>query len=218
MRKLNAFLTLVLLTTPLFIAIGQPQVGLGLKGGWNFAGLSGVSSVSNATKNKSGYNFGAYALIKLTKIAIQPEVMFSQQGEVYSYSGANYGTDINYVNIPVMLKVYLVQGLNLQAGPQIGFVTEATGSLKDENTGAITTDQDVKEFLNTTDFAIGVGAGWDLPFGLNITARYNIGISDINKYTGGSVPNNVSSWMGTTESKNNVFQLSVGYRLFKIGG
>ncbi|MEK6780766.1 MAG: porin family protein [Bacteroidota bacterium] len=217
MKKLRIFFTLAVWMTTMLSATGQAQIGIGLKGGWNYAGLSGVNSVTNATTNKSGYHFGAYTLIKLTKIAIQPEVIFSQQGETYTYSGSDYGTDINYLNIPVMLKLYLIQGLNLQAGPQLGFVTQATGSLKNETTGAITNDQDVKEFLNTTDFAIGMGVGWDLPFGLNITARYNIGISDINKYTGGTVPNNVSTWMGTSESKNQVFQFSVGYRIFKIG-
>ncbi len=156
-------------------------------------------------------------MFKLTKLAIQPEVVFSQQGETYAYTGSDYGTKLDYVNIPVMFKFYLVQGLNLQIGPQIGFLTKAIGSVKDVSTGAITTDQDVKSFMNSTDYSVAVGAGFDLPFGLNFTARYNIGMSDINKYTGTTPPTNTQSWMGTSASKNQVFQFSLGYRLFKIG-
>ncbi len=217
MKNLRILLIAALLTASNFSAIAQAKIDFGLKGGWNIASLSGVNSVTNSTKIKSGYNFGAYALIKLTKIGIQPEVIYSQQGELYSYAGSEYGTAINYINIPIMVKIYLIEGFNLQAGPQIGFVTEAVGSLKDQTTGALITNQDVKSYLNTTDFSIGVGAGWDIPFGLNITARYNIGVSDINKYTGGTVPNNLSTPMGTSASKNQVFQFSLGYRIFKLG-
>ncbi len=209
--------TFLLLAATSLTAFGQAKIDFGLKGGWNFASLTGVSSVATATKNKSGYHYGAYAMIKMTKFAIQPEILFSQQGESYSYLGADYGTKLDYVNIPVMVKFYLVEGLNLQVGPQIGFVTKAIGSVKDVSTGAITTDQDVKSFLNSSDFSIAVGAGFDLPFGLNFTARYNIGISDINKYTGTTPPTSTQSWMGTSASKNQVFQFSLGYRLFKIG-
>jgi hypothetical protein len=156
-------------------------------------------------------------LIKLTKIGIQPEVIFSKQGESYTYNNSSFGSNVDYINVPIMVKLYLIEGLNLQAGPQFGFVTSATGSIQDTLTGGVTTGEDIKKYMNTTDFSIGVGAGFDLPFGLNLTARYNIGISDINKYTGGTPPNNTQSSMGTSQSKNQVFQFSLGFRLFKIG-
>ena len=215
--KLRILLAMAMWSATMLTATAQAQVSLGLKGGWNFASLNGVSSISSGTKNRSGYNVGAYAMIKLTKIAIQPEVLYSQQGVTYSYSGSDYGSEINYVNVPVLLKFYLVEGLNFQAGPQVGFVTKATGSLRDLTTGAITTGQDVKPYLNPIDFSFAVGAGFDLPFGLNFTARYNIGISDINKYTNGDIPGFQATWMGTSAAKNQVFQFSIGYRLFKFG-
>lgn len=214
-------ISILILTISVVLAsqsvFAQAQIGIGLKGGWNYAALTGINSVSTATKNKSGYHFGAYMLIKLTKIGIQPEVILSKQGESYSFNGSDYGSNVDYINIPIILKLYLVEGFNLQVGPQFGFVTSATGSVVNQATGAITTGQDIKSLLNTTDFSIGIGAGVDLPFGLNFTARYNMGISDINKYTGGTVPNGIATSMGTQESKNQVFQFSLGYRLFKLG-
>jgi hypothetical protein len=93
-----------------------------------------------------------------------------------------------------MLKLYLIAGLNLQAGPQFGFLTTA------EIDG-----EDVKELYKKSDVSVGLGAGWDLPFGLTIDARYNLGLSKIND--------------GAADSavKNQVIQVSLGYKLIKLG-
>lgn len=216
MKKIKIILFTALSMVALQSANAQVQIGFGLKGGLNFASLNGVSSPSTAYGNSTGYHAGAYFLFKFTKVGIQPEIIFSKQGHTFTKSGTDYSSNINYINIPVMLKLYLAGGLNLQAGPQFGFLASAKGDVINA-TGGITTGQDLKNFVKSTDVSVGVGIGWDLPFGLNLAARYNIGLSDINKYTGGTIPTGGISSMGTTEAKNQVFQLSVGYRLFKLG-
>ena len=50
-----------------------------------------------------------------------------------------------------------------------------------------------------------MGLGWDLPFGLSIDARYNLGVSNNNNTTSSGA------------IKNQVIMASVGYRLFKLG-
>jgi hypothetical protein len=55
------------------------------------------------------------------------------------------------------------------------------------------------------DLSAALGLGWDLPFGLTIDARYNLGLSDI------------SDFEGSETAKNQVFQLSVGFKLIKFG-
>ncbi len=198
-------------------AFGQAEIAFGVKGGLNFATLNGVSSPSAAYSNSTGFHAGGYFLFKFTKIGIQPEIIFSKQGHDFSYSGSNYTSAINYINIPIMLKLYIAAGLNLQAGPQFGFLASSKGDVYNSATSGISTGQDLKNFVKSTDFSVGLGVGWDLPFGLNFTARYNMGLSDINKLSGGSVPSGLVSSMGTSEAKNQVFQLSAGFRLFKFG-
>ena len=216
MKKIQILLLTVVSLASLQVAYGQVQIGIGLKGGLNFASLNGVNSPSAAYSNSTGYHAGAYFLFKFTKIGIQPEIIFSKQGHSFTTGGKDYTDNIDYINIPIMLKLYLAGGFNLQAGPQFGFLSKASGNLI-SSSGTITSGQDIKSLMQTTDVSVGVGLGWDLPFGLNLGARYNIGVSDINKYTGGTVPGSVTTSMGTSSAKNQVFQLSVGYRLFKLG-
>lgn len=54
---------------------GQAQVALGIKGGLNFASIDASTNVDSRT----GFNAGAFALFKLTKIGIQPELLFHRR-------------------------------------------------------------------------------------------------------------------------------------------
>jgi hypothetical protein len=101
------------------------------------------------------------------------------------------------------VKIYLAAGINLQVGPQFGFVTKADQEYPDIN--GQTSTADIKDELKGSDLSAGLGAGWDLPFGLTIDARYNLGLSKVN---GKNMPQ---------EQKNQVFQLSLGYKLIKLG-
>ncbi len=63
-------------------AFSQAQIAIGLKGGLNFANLN-TSSLEGTYTICIGLSFpGAFTLIKLTKIGIQPEIIFSQQGSL----------------------------------------------------------------------------------------------------------------------------------------
>ena len=179
MKKIFLATVLVGITT---VAFSQAKVEIGLKGGVNMASLNGDNLNSD---NVTAFHGGAYALIKITKLGIQPEMLFSKRGDDQ--------VDLGYIDIPVMVKFYLAGGLNVQAGPQFGVLLNAEDSNGD----------DIKGSLKNSDLSAVMGLGWDLPFGLNLTGRYIIGLSDVNE-TGPSI-------------KGNTFQLSVGYKLFKVG-
>ncbi len=186
------------------LAVSQVQFALGVKAGPNFANIDTKADVGENYKNRTGFHGGAFALIKLTKIGIQPEILFSQQGSTVKINSQDFDANYSYVNIPVILKLYLIGGLNLQAGPQFGFVTNAEQDVLDFQSGAVTTE-DIKDQLKGMDLSAALGLGWDLPFGLTLDARYNLGLSDI------------SDFEGSQTAKNQVFQLSVGFKLIKFG-
>lgn len=160
------------------------EIDLGVKAGANFSTISDASSFSN----KTGFQAGIFAGIKFTdKFGIQADMLYSQQGA--EFKGGDF--DLSYINVPVVIKYYLFQGLNLQAGPQFGFVVD------DKITkvfGEISDKVKAEEF----DFTAVVGAGYDFPFGVRLDARYNFGLTDVSKVDG-------------FDGKNNVFSLALGY-------
>lgn len=188
-------------------AWSQAQFALGVKGGLNLSKLDINQGVSNVD-NRTGFHGGAFALIKITKIGIQPEVLFSKQGSTYKVNTTSYEANYDYINVPILLKLYLVAGLNLQAGPQFGFLT--TSELINTANG-VKDPQSAKNLFNKkSDMAVALGAGWDLPFGLTLDARYNLGLSDI-QCKPSTNPADVVNF------KNKVIQISLGYKLIKFG-
>lgn len=190
-------------------AFSQAEIAIGLKGGINLASID-TESVGANYNNRTGFHAGAYGLIKLTKFAIQPEVLYSVQGSSIDLSGISddLSQDLIYLNIPIMLKFYTVAGINLQAGPQFGMLVNAEQEIANFDiegnyTGKST--QDVADNLKNSDLSIALGAGWDAPFGLNVTARYVLGLSDINDVS------------GAEEQSTRTFQISLGYRLLGLG-
>ena len=194
----------------------QAELQLGIKGGINLASLS-TTNAAATYDSRTGYHLGAYFMMKFTKIAVQPEILFSQQGQKFTYNGQSLNSNFDYISVPVVVKLYLVAGLNLQAGVQVGFLSSSSGDVINTSSGAVTTGQNLDSFVHSVDWSAPVGIGWDLPMGLNITARYNIGISEVNKISGSTVPPAFVSSMGTQSAKNQAFQLSVGLKLFKFG-
>ena len=158
------------------------EVSFGLKGGVNFANFTGDDSAD--AKGMTSYHVGGVVKIGVTdKFFVQPEVLYSAQG-TDSYLG---DFRLDYINIPVLAKFMIVDGLSIEAGPQIGFLT----SSKLEN-------EDIKDFVKKTDFSALVGLGYLLDGGLNFAARYNFGLSNLNDSD------------LDIDLKNGVFQLSVG--------
>ena len=97
MKKMKVVVTVLFVFIGVQAALAQASVGIGLKAGLNFANISTTSAV--ATYNSStGYHAGAFLKIKMTKFAIQPEVIYSKQGSVASFAGVNYESQLDYIN------------------------------------------------------------------------------------------------------------------------
>jgi hypothetical protein len=198
MKKIVVFVIAVFATS--WYAHGQAQLAIGVKGGVNFAKLDANSSASANYKNHTGYNVGAFALIKIAKIGIQPEILYSEQGSKLTYptSSQNFTSTFSYVNVPIIIKLYTIAGINLQLGPQFGFLTNSPVYKDPSGTT-------VNDAYKKSDLSAAMGLGWDLPFGLTFDARYNLGLTKIQS------ANNPDA------TKNQVIQVSVGYKLIKLG-
>lgn len=149
-----------------------PKVGMNLS---SLTNLDGSSIM--------GLNAGVSAEIMLSKrFAIEPGVLFSMQGT--KLDGEH--VKLNYINIPVYAKYYLIKGFNVFAGPQLGI-----------NVGAKKGGESIKDLVRTGDFGLGMGVGYQFQWGLMFSVNYNIGFVDIQK---------------AATAKNGVFQVNAGWR------
>ncbi len=175
MKKLILIVFTILLTTTSF----SQGIDFGIKAGVNFSTLTDASNLSN----KTGFVGGIFAGIKFSdKVAIQGDLLYSQQGAEFDIGEV----DLTYVNIPIVLKYFLIKGLNVQAGPQFGFIV-------DDNITEVLGD-----ILETESFDLTgvVGVGYDLPMDIRVDGRYNFGLTDV---------------FDGLDGKNSVITLSVGY-------
>jgi len=134
------------------------------------------------------------------KISLQPELILSMQGAEYEESeGFDGRFKINYLNVPVLAKHYVSEGLFVEVGPQVGLLLSG----KDEYDTPISGEDDIKDELKSTDFGANIGLGYQFDSGLNVNARYNFGISDINDL--------VSPGFDFS-NQNNVLAVGIGWR------
>lgn len=192
MKKLVLTLTVIALAG----ASAFAQLSIGLKAGVNFANQKySVEGYSISPEALTGFHVGAYLNIAASEnISIQPELLYNSVGaKINDDVDGDYNMNFNYISVPVLLKYSPVPIFNVQVGPQFGFLMSAKAD-----------DEDIKDSYKGLDLGAAIGAGVDLPMGLNFTARYVLGLSNIYE----------TEEDDDTSIKNNVIQLSIGYRLF----
>jgi hypothetical protein len=153
----------------------------GVRAGLNLAEVTG-NDFGN-TEPLTGVYVGFFKEITLVPklFYLQPELQYSSQG--FKTADTNYS--INYINIPVVAKVYVLKMFSLEAGPQVGV------KISDNFPGKSGDD------INTFDTAIVGGLGFNFPFGLGLNARYISGLSKIEK---------------NSDAKNKVIQLGASFK------
>lgn len=176
------------------------QVAFGIKGGLNLTTLD-VEDPELSYESRTGYHAGIFLRSKFDKVAIQPELLlFTQRGEMESSVIGNAQESFTYVSVPVMLKFYPVGGLNIQVGPQFGFLVDGEREY-DGLLGRGT--EDITDHYKKSDISVSAGLGYDFGFGLGLDVRYNIGVKDINDAADGQ------------DARSRIFLLSLGWNFLQ---
>lgn len=194
--------TTIVIFVATFLCFALPaagQVAFGLKGGLNLTTLN-LEDPEASYDSRAGFHAGVFLRGRFGNVGLQPELLlFTQQGD---FQTALYTAreSFTYLSIPVMLKFYPMGGLNLQLGPQFGFLLD--GERKYESfVGNLS--QDITDYYKNSDVAVSVGAGYDFDFGLGLDLRYNIGVKDINNAADGE------------EARSRIFLLSLGWNFLR---
>lgn len=213
MRKLFYLLGLMALVAVMPLKTTAQELHFMPKIGFTLADISHLQ-----TKVRSGANvgLGAEYLFPNEIAAVETGVYYAMQGAYIKGTVAgHYLTTFlknDYLNIPVLAKAYVYNGINVFVGPQFSF------NVKDK----ITMEYGGKELgkVNTTDFvenfdlAIMMGVGYPFESGLFVNANYNLGLLAVFKedeftITGENAAHTITDGLST---RNRVFQISAGWR------
>jgi Outer membrane protein beta-barrel domain len=177
------------------VAFSQ-QTEFGVRAGANISNWNVSSSGSDLTTSSiAGLEAGLLADLHVSRsFSIQPEIIFSMYGSKIKSGGAAVEYRANYLNIPVLAKYHLPQGVAFFAGPQLGMLLSAKGKLDGED------KQDIKNLLTSTDVFAVIGVEYNSPIGVSVGLRYNHGLTNIYEQEAGNI-------------KNSSFGISFGYKL-----
>jgi opacity protein-like surface antigen len=174
------------------------KLGFGIKGGMNYATVT-KGDFDEGPDARTSFYVGAIAEIPIIddSFSIQPEVLYSRQGFERNYSllGEDYKSayQIDYINVPVLAKLYIVKGFSVEAGPQFGFKINEKIDLDTAN------DEEGNNLDEINDFDMSLAAGITFKFdsGLFVNGRYNHSFNEIIK---------------DSDAKNLVLQFGLGYK------
>ena len=137
-------------------AMTYSQTKFGAKAGINVSNID--YNVKNASpEGNTGFYVGTFVDFSLSsKFHLQPEV-------TYSVEGIKDGS-IDFINVPVVLKWFFVENIQLHAGPQLGVVIDGEGGTNGLEPMAIS----------------GVfGLGYETDTGFMINTRFSMGATSI---------------------------------------
>ena len=179
----------------------------GVKAGLNMSNLA-ISPEEDAPgpSARLGVHLGGFAQFGVTdNISIQPELTYSTQGANDEDKDDWQRVKLNYLNLAVPFKYTLQNNINFSVGPQLGFLMggelekedKADGDRKLHNPATV---------LKGTDLSLGFGLGYTLSSGIDISLRYNHGLTEINDN-----PADLAFYKPEQSIRSRVFQVSVGY-------
>jgi hypothetical protein len=180
---------------------GYSQVTIGAKAGINIANISGDGT--EGVDPRVSVHIGGYSNLAFSKkLSLQPELLFNAIGFTNSGYGAMVTGKLNYISVPVTLN-YSIGKFSFHAGPQFGILASAKWKVQ---AGGDTIERNVKKYYKGTDVGLAVGLGLSFD-------RYDAAV----RYVAGLVNTFDDPDGGGDELRNNVFQLSLGYRIFDSG-
>ena len=191
MKRLFTLLTIIVMSQ-----VQAQGLDFGIKAGLNYANVSGIEDFNQ----RQGISAGLFAGARLgDKLGFQIDALYSQQGAEVDQSISQVISEFNldYISIPIVLKYYLTENINIHAGPQLGILLNEETNVFNQTISAVE--------ANTADWLGTIGVGLDLPLGLRAEARYSFGLSRVN----GSV--SLPDFDDLSNSRTQMTTLSIGY-------
>jgi hypothetical protein len=167
-----------------FISTSQAQFGIR-------AGLNSGNFSDTNYNAKVGFHAGGYYRFDIGFISVEPGVQYSIKGYEGNdgRTGSVISEKLNYIDIPVLIRMNIYPFLNVFAGPQGSLLLSRKYEL-DGNTNTST------DPIRGYDLGGVVGLAVSLDSGVNFQMSYDPGLKSLNYYN--------------SNVKNRVLKISVG--------
>lgn len=232
---MNRIITTIAVAFATITAVNAQEFKVGAKAGlllsdlsiattsiqWLDRGTSYIKTGDINTTLKAGFHFGGFIEYGFN------DRLFVEGGIDYAFQGAKVksaeSTTVNLstydstheketpnkasintqqLNIPLWVK-YDIAGFRPKIGVNLGFLTKAELKAKNEDGNSETLSFNPDK---TFDFGLGVGAEYNLPFGLFFDATFNLGLTDV------STKEKTTVQFPMLNMRNRVIQIGVGYK------
>jgi hypothetical protein len=163
------FLSVALLLTT-SKALAQEN-SYGIIAGYNLSKIANLGG-DGIDVNRPGFHVGGIAEIGINKKwAWETSITYSEEGE--TFTTGNLETEVKYtnINVPLQIKYYVIKGLSIHAGPQIGIITKIEEFVGGGEARLI------RDRVNS-HFALTGGLGYDSDMGLFAKASLAYGLTD----------------------------------------
>jgi opacity protein-like surface antigen len=175
-KSLFVAIIAIFISTALF---AQDDIKIGVTGGLINSNTSvklsafSVNLLNLSAINKVGYYVGAIGDVGISeKLHVQAELTYGSAG------------DLGFIFLPIMVKYYIMDGLNVQLGPQFNISTnvgEIKGAIRDIE-DVVGSNGNIDDVISKTGIDLGIGAGYDITDHLSAQARFAFEMT--NRYNG----------------------------------
>ena len=182
---------------------------IGIKAGINFAKVSGTTDINSS--RQSGFHAGIFLAPPSKKIiSSKTEFLFSRQGYNYKTNSSTGNIKLDYFTQAQFMCINITKFVQLQFGAQTAILLSAVADTSN-NSGTANPYGKIMDLYNRFDYGYALGAEIHPVAGLTIGARYNVSLAKIYK----NIQSLQKPSFTSEDAKNNVVQLSVGWRFGK---
>ncbi len=200
---MKKILILLLIISPM-ISIAQ----IGIKAGFNFANISNAKDIGSSSQ--SGFHAGVFLAPTPKKklFTSRAELIFSRQGYNFKNNLNTGNVNLDYVILSPLMGINITKFVQLQIGAQTAILVSAQA----KNTNSTPVDlggaKKIIDLYNRFDYGYAVGVELHPVKNVLLSARYNISLSNVYK----SIYSFQKPTFTSEDAKNNVIQLSAGFR------
>jgi opacity protein-like surface antigen len=182
---------------------------IGIKAGVNFAKVSSTADINSS--RQSGFHAGIFLAPPSKKIiSSKTEFLFSRQGYNYKTNSSTGNIKLDYFTQAQFICINLTKFVQLQFGAQTAILLSASADTT-KTSGTANPYGKIMDLYNRFDYGYALGAEIHPVAGLTIGARYNVSLAKVYK----DIQNLQKPSFTSEDAKNNVVQLSVGWRFGK---